>query len=423
MRLLPVSAALALLLLAAPAADAGWGPPTPLAAVGGQSSAAGLAVTSDDRPAVLLNGRRSRATTLTLRRTDKLGRLGTPVTIATSKNSIEGEGLFAGRAGDLVGGWLEIVNGSRRPVVATGPRLGDRQVLAPGPRSTQFMDIAANRRGDAVVAFWRYTERQYSIYAAYRTAGERFGAPQLLATGFVGDPAVAIDERGAAVVSWTDAASVAVAERPAAAATFGAPVAIASTSRPNGDAGVAIDDGRVLVSWVLAPRSGPNAVLVAERAAATQPFSAPMAISVAGGTTAPRQAPEVVLSGGRALVAWTQRAAGADRAAVANRPQGGRWQAPIVRGAGASVRRVQLLGPAGTRPALLAMTTDHRGLQTATIRDDGTLAPSRRLVVGPGGGWSLFLAHGRARTWLATTRNLGSSRRPRLQAVLYRSTP
>jgi hypothetical protein len=285
------------------------------------------------------------------------------------------------------------------------------------------MDIAANRRGDAVVAFWRYAPaNQYSIFAAYRRAGGRFGAAQQLATGLVGDPAVAIDERGAAVVSWSESAGVSVAERPTAAATFSAPIAIASPARPNGGAGVAIENGRVIVSWALVPRSGPNAVLVAERPAAAQPFAAPVPVSVPG-ITGPRQAPVVVLSAGRALVAWTQRTAGVDRASLAIRPKGGTWQAPIVRGAGATVRRVGLLGPAGARPPLLSMVTDRRGLQTATIRDDGTLAPSRRLDLGRGGGWFPVLAQGETHSWLATNRNLGSSRKPRFQAVLFGSTP
>ncbi|MDX6707708.1 MAG: hypothetical protein QOI48_3554 [Solirubrobacteraceae bacterium] len=94
-----------------------------------------------------------------------------------------------------------------------------------------------------------------------------------------------------------------------------------------------------------------------------------------------------------------------------------------MRGAGATVRRVGLLGPAGARPPLLSMVTDRRGLQTATVRDDGTLAPSRRLDLGPGGGWFPVLAQGETHSWLGASRNLGSSRKPRFQAVLFGSTP
>lgn len=420
MRLLRLPAALVLLLLAAPAAHAAWGPPIPLSAPAKYSSVLGLAVSSGDRPSVLFkNGYGP----LTLRRTGRNGRLGKPVTLVTSRHFIDGGGLFAGRGEDLVGGWLEIVNGSRRPVVATGPRLADRQVLAPGPRSTQFIDLAANRRGDAVVAFWRYTtELQYTVHAAYRRAGGRFGPAQLLATGVVGDPAAAIDEHGAAAVSWTEKPGVSVAERPAGAAAFGAPVNIPAAEQANGDVGVAIENGRVLVSWAIEPSRGPNAVLVAERASAGEPFAAPVPISVPG-ITAPRQTIAVSLRSGRALVAWTQRRAGINRAALAIKPPGGEWQAPIVRAAGVTIRRVGLLGSAGARPPLLWMTTDHRGLQTGTIRDDGTLAPSRRLDVGHGPAAFPYLAQGRSRSWVEVSRYLGTTRNPRSQPVLFGSTP
>lgn len=423
MRLLRLSAALALWLLAAPAAHAAWSPPVPLADPARYASASGLAVSSGDRAAVLLNHRRVQGSELTLRRIDRRGRPGKPVTVARSNNFIAGEGLFSGPGSDLVAGWLEIVNGSRRPVVATGPRLADLQLLAAGPRSTQIMDLAANRRGEAVVAFWRYSARnEYSIYAAHRSAGGRFEPAQLLVAGNVGDPAVAIDETGAAVVSWVDKLGLTVvADRPAAASAFRAPVTIASPSRPNGDVGVAIENGRVMVSWVTAPRSGPNVVLVTERRRAAEPFAAPMPISVPG-ITAPRQAPEVSLGGGRAIVAWTQRTAGIDRAAFAILRSGGEWQAPVVLDVGASVVNVGLLGSTATRPPLLSMTTNYRGLYTATIGDDGALAPVRRLGVGRAGAFSFF-AQGEEHTWVATTRNLGNLDKPTLQPVLFESTP
>jgi hypothetical protein len=415
------AAVLVLSLVAVPAAQAGWSRPIPLGPAGQQSAVVGLAANGQDRPAVLLTGGRSGHAILSLRRTDARGRLGKPLTVATSKNFIEGVGLFAGRGTDLVAGWLQLINGSRRPVVATGPGLADRQVLAPGPRSTQIMDLAANRRGDAVVAFWRYSGEQYSIYAAYRPAGGRFGAAQLLVTGYVGDPAVAIGDDGEAVVSWTERTGVFVASRAAGAPAFGAAVDVAPTTRPNGDTGVAIDGGRTLVSWVTAPRLGPNSVLVARRATPAAPFTSPVAVSVPG-ITAPRQAPEVVIGGGRAIVAWTQRVDHVDSAAVAIDPSSGDdWQAPVVRGLGASVRRIGLLAAVGDRPPLLTMATDSRGVQTATIRDDGHLAASRRPDSGTRG-TNTYVAHGAARTWLATSRIAGTDRRPVVEGLLFGST-
>jgi hypothetical protein len=421
MRLSSILAAVLLSLVAAPAAQAGWSRPTPLGPAGQQSAVVGLAANSRDRPAVLLTGGRTGHAVLSLRRTDAHGRLGKPLTVATSKNFIEGEGLFAGRGDDLVAGWLQLINGSRRPVVATGPTLADRQVLAPGPRSTQIMDLAGNRRGDAVVAFWRYSGQQYSIYAAYRPAGERFGAAQLLVTGFVGDPAVAIGADGEAVVSWTEGTGVFVASRAAGGSAFDAAVDVAPATRANGDAGVAIDGGRTLVSWVTAPRLGPNSVLVAQRTTPTAPFTTPVAVSVAG-ITAPRQAPEVVIARGRAIAAWTQRVDHVDSAAIAIDPSpDDAWQAPIVRGLGASVRRVGLLAAVGNRPPLLTMSTESRGVQTATIRDRGDLAASRRPDSGARG-TNTYVAQGGARTWLATSRIVGPDSRPVVEGLLFGST-
>jgi hypothetical protein len=416
-----LAAAVVLVLAAAPAAQAGWSRPTMLAPAGQQSAVVGLAANDADRPAVLFTGGRSGHAVLSLRRSDARGRLTSPRTVATSKNFIEGVGLFAGRGTDLVAGWLQLINGSRRPVVATGPTLADRQVLAPGPRSTQIMDLAANRRGDAAVAFWRYSGEQYSIYAAYRPAGERFGAAQLLVTGFVGDPAVAIGTDGEAVVSWTERTGVFVASRAAGASAFGAAVDVAPTTQTNGDAGVAIDGGRTLVSWVTAPRAGPNSVLVAQRATPTAPFTTPVAVSVPG-ITAPRQAPAVVIGGGGAIVAWTQRVDHVDSAAVAIDPlYDGVWRPPIVRGLGASVRRIGLLAAVGDRPALLTMATDSRGVQTATIRAGDDLAGSRRPDSGSRG-TSTYVAQGGARTWLATSRIVGPDRKPVVEGLLFGST-
>ena len=421
MRLSPILAAVVVSLVAAPAAQAGWSRPISLAPAGRQSAVVGLAANGDDRPAVLFTGGRSGHAVLSLRRSDAHGRLGKPLTVATSKNFIEGVGLFAGRGTDLVAGWLQLINGSRRPVVATGPTLADRQVLAPGPRSTQIMDLAADRRGDAVVAFWRYSGQQYSIYSAYRPAGGRFGAAQLLVTGFVGDPAVAIGADGEAVVSWTERTGVFVASRAAGGSAFGAAVDVAPTTRANGDAGVAIDGGRTLVSWVTAPRLGPNSVLVAQRATPTAPFTTPVAVSVAG-ITAPRQAPEVVIGGGRTIVGWTQRVDHVDSAAIAIDPSSdGDWQPPIVRGLGASVRRIGLLAAVGDRPPLLTMSTQSRGVQTATIRGGGDLAASRRPDSGSRG-TNTYVTQGGARTWLATSRIVGPDNRPVVEGLLFEST-
>src|SRR5437867_808605 len=118
--------ALVVLLVAlavAPAARASWGPAIPLAPAAQSTRTLGLAVDGAGRPAVLLARRGARGEVLLLRRGDRDGRMGPPIELARSRHAFEGVGLFAGRGSDLVAGWLEIVNGARRAVVATGPRL------------------------------------------------------------------------------------------------------------------------------------------------------------------------------------------------------------------------------------------------------------------------------------------------------------
>jgi hypothetical protein len=426
-RALTILLLLGLLVPSVAAAD--WGPARALSPTDRETYVAGLAVGSPDRPAVLLETRRAGGWSLGLRTSDGRGGMRAPVQIASTRNSIEGAGLFAGRGSDLVAGWLEIVNGSRRPVVATGPRLADRQVLAPGPRSTQVMRMAADRRGDAVVAFWRYDSNVYSIYAAYRTAGGRFGAPQLVATGSVSNPAVAIDQDGAAAVAWTDRDGAHVAERRAGATGFDPAVAVPDARRPASEPGVAIEGGRIVVSWVVGPISEQRVVLASERPSTTATFETPAAVSAP--TKVPHWIdPRVSLVNGQALVAWVQgvpHTTAHDRAALAIRSGDDAWQPPIVRSVRAPthVYYVGLLGSAPGRPPILAMTTSrayHFGLATATLRGDATLGPSRPLATGGDAGFAPWLAQGRHYAWLATERTVGSGRRAHRQALLLRSS-
>jgi hypothetical protein len=420
-------AGLVLLALAVPAsAQADWGAPISLSPAARDTYTLGVAADSRDRPAVLLATRMTRGGwSVGLRTGDMRGRLGARVQITTSRNGVEGAGLFAGRNGDLVAGWLQIINGTRRPVVATGPGLVNRQVLAPGPRSTQVLRMAANRRGDAVAAFWRYSGQVYSIYAAYRPAGARFGAPQLIATGRVSNPAVSIDEDGNAVVAWTEPTAARVAERAAGSDAFAAPVAVPSPPRPNSEAAVAIEGGHVAVSWIVGTISAPRTVLVAERPTATAAFAAPVSVNGSGARIPHWINPSISLVDGQLLVAWVQgvpHTVTHDRAALAIRSGASPWRAPVLRGVAAPghVYRVGLLARAAGRPPILAMTTSrafHLRLLTASVRSDATLGPSRSLATGGDAGFAPWLAQGARDAWLATERALGS----RHQALLFRS--
>jgi hypothetical protein len=409
-------AALALMMLLIPAAaHASWSGATPLAPATRDSYALGVAADLRDRPSALMAVRTSSGWSL---------RLGARQ-IAASRNGIEGAGLFAGRGNDLVAGWLQIIGGLRRPVVATGPRLADRQMLATGPRSTQVLRLAANRNGDAVAAFWRYDGQAYAVYASYRPAGGRFQAAQLLGRGRVSNPAIAIDASGAAAVAWADPSGGHVAERAPGAAAFGAAANVPSPTRPSSDPGVGIEGGHIVVSWLVGSIFSTRQVLVAERQAAGAAFGAPVAVGAADVRIPHWITPSVSVYGGQALVAWVQgvlHTTSRDRAALAVRSGDGPWQAPILRGVSAPshVYWVQLLGGAPGRPPILAMTTSRASrfhLLTATLRGNGTLAPSRSVATGDTG-FSPWLAQGRLRAWLAADRVAGD----RHQALLFHST-
>src|SRR3954451_265407 len=263
-RLVPLLIAATALAAPAGAQAAGWGSGAPAGHPGRYTSSQGLAIQTGDRPAVLTqtyDRHAARRSGLLLHRAGRPTR-----TVATSRTSFEGAGLAAGPHGELIAAWLEIVGGSRRPVVATGPTLADRQVLAPGPRSTQYLSFAADARGDAVVAFWRYEGTQFAVWASYRPAGGRFSAAQRLATGDVDNPHVAIEDDGSASVVFGDEHGVRVADHAPAATAFTAPQALPGAARPTTDAAVARSGGRTTIAWVgTTAGGGAPSVLVSDR--------------------------------------------------------------------------------------------------------------------------------------------------------------
>jgi hypothetical protein len=402
----------AALAVPATAAHAAWRPPQPVSPASADVAMLGVAAPGD-RPAVLLDRRvRGGRHLLQLRRTARAGAaLGAPVTVARARSAFEGAGLAAGTGGDLVAAWLEIVNGSRRPVVATGPRLADRQVLAPGPRSTQILHFAADRRGDAMVTFWRYRATGYEVFAAYRPAGGRFGPAQSLATGTPGWPVAAIADDGSAAVAWAGAGGMLVAERPAGATAFGPPAAVPGSGDADLQPGLAVGAGGALVTWTApgATRTD-RRVLVAQRAPGATTWSAPEQVSRPGAGLPRSGTPSALLDGGQAAVAWIEgdaRATSRDHVNVAVRSADGSWPpARVARARGTRAVDVALLGPApGRLPQVLVTTAAadfRRGLSTTTLREGGSLGPVRPVALGRGAelGRAPLAAQGSRRTWL-----------------------
>jgi hypothetical protein len=409
----------AAVLAALAAAHAAWSPPQPVGPAGPDTDAAGVAVSAGDRPAVLTVGAsRTGGSTLLLRRAATgTGRFGAPRTVASSRHGIEPGGLYAGAGRDLVAGWLEIVGGTRRPVVATGPDLADRQVLAPGPRSTQFIALAADARGDAVVAFWRYEGSQYAVWASYRPAGGRFSPAQMLVTGNVGNPAVAIDDDGHAVVTWTTDRGVQVADRAAGATAFAAPQDVPGAARPFGQPSVGIHGGRAVVAWGERGSGTDRRIVAAQRTAPQTAFGPAVTLSRPGVRVSGYPTPSVAFDVARPLVAWVEGAPGTvthDHAAVVTADGPDTWTTAQTRGVSAPehIVRARLTGAANGRRPLLAMTAQ-RGARTRTLtlslRANGDLGPTRTPPsLGTRSGFFSYAAQGTAHTYLLGERPLNA---------------
>jgi hypothetical protein len=417
--------ALLLVLLGLPAvARADWTVPVPVTPVMDNGSLFGAAAPADV-PAVLVTRRvRAGHYVLELRRAVRArGPLRAPVTVASSEHSFFGangtSSLGGGPAGgDLSAAWLQLINGVRRPVVATGPQLADRQVLTgAGSRNTQVMAYASNRLGDAVVAFWRYAGKgatSYEVLASYRHAGQAFGTPQLVATGSPGFPVVTIGEGGGAAVGWSTPQGFAVAEhldRDEAAGGF-APSAVVPGSAGAGEA-LALaegDNGRAVAAWTV--RGKPGGVLVSRRAPGSGAWGNPITLNTSGVAVRAALPPGLAVDRDQTEVAWTETTGAKPSHDVVRYAvgRGSAWDAsatPIDPGLRGRTVRAQLVAPALGRPALLVASAFnvHR-IATATVRPDGTLGPERTIMfpsAAPLFAWPLA-AQGSGSTWLAFER-------------------
>jgi hypothetical protein len=125
-------------------------------------------------------------------------------------------------------------------------------------------------------------------------------------------------------------------------------------------------------------------------------------------------APAALLAGGRATVAWIEgdpETSARDHVQVATQDADGSWPpASVARARGTRAVDVDLLGPAPGRLAQVLVTTAtsgfRRGLTTATLRADGSLAAPHAIPLGPGAelGRAPFAAQGVDHTWLGLDR-------------------
>jgi hypothetical protein len=416
-RLRPVLAAALLGLVLLPgAARADWGSAIPLAPAGQPRELLALAAADGDRPVVLLQHFTGpRATAITLRTGSASGRMGPERTVAAPAHLIQTAALATGAGDDLVAGWIEKIDGVDQAVVVSGPRLADRQLLTlpSGPRTIESMILRTDRRGDAVVAFWRLHVAGYEVWTSYRPAGGRFGTPQLLTSGAEQQMAAAIDEHGAATVGWLQGKQVEVAQRPAGSIAFGTPMPTPARPRTYSELTLAAAGGRTVLAWAAGNHLA-QSVAVSEQPRPGQPFAAARILTAPGQRVPSWSEPRVAISGARTLVAWIQMRdrIGTEHAALAMKDGDGAWTKPraVAVPAPSHVIACDVLpGPSG-RPPLLAVMTS-RAMRssggTATVRPDGSLSPLRLPAGAVGIGSFPLVAQGAHHAWMGVRRIAG----------------
>ncbi|HWI71600.1 MAG TPA: hypothetical protein VNT55_06575, partial [Baekduia sp.] len=361
-----------------------------------------------DRPAVLVDQTAGATHRVRLLTTDARGRTRVARTYASPAQPFGGH-LWATSRGDLVAAWSDHPRGSgRRVVVATGLSLQRRQVLATDVEDVRGLDLAVNARGDALAVFVRRAGDARTLAVSYRPTGGAFGPVQTV--GPIDDlsPRAMIDANGVAAAAFNGPGGLFIADRPAGAtASFGAPSLVAQGSwlRPAG----VLKDGRAVLAWISTADGSLGRLVIAERPAAGQPFSAP---ALVGGGRPILYASSLAVDGARTLVAWNQSPGGADPAGetVFAAATGSTWRPAVTTGGPTTNDRdVELLGAGVMRPGMEVIVSSLKPgrssvLQTATVRRDGTLAPRSTVATGLAGIPDVAAAQGTHHTWVAFTR-------------------
>jgi hypothetical protein len=352
----------------------------------------------------------------------------TPTVPVSGDRSVLGAAAGADARGGLVVVWQHDTKRAQRPpdggfggtesivrarALGAGGAHAPVQALSVRGEQTAGPVVAVNRRGDAVAVWTQaYGGRRYTILAASRRHGGRFGRPQALGRSdrFPGAaPHVGLNNRGDAVVVWARAGRVQLASR-RAGRRF-APAQTLAARRPVPGGVVVAPDGGALVAWTARgvvqvserragrrfgePRSlnpaGPGAAstTVAEGARGTVVVawrtraSTVGVVRDAGATFGAPQTPDTfepsssfsgpgaaVTADGETLISWV-RGAGAspvfyNAVVVASRPPGGTFGAPAV---------LSAVGLNADRPALAA---ERAGTVVASWSESGPAGPSAR---------------------------------------------
>jgi len=153
--------------------------------------------------------------------------------------------------GTTVAGWArrdDGCNGTARIEVAVrapGGGFGPPTVLSDPAQSAALAKLAVDAGGN-VIAIWLEND---VIRFSQRPPGGSFGAAQTISTAGASAPDVAIGG-GTAVAAWTRAGATEVAVKPAGAATFGPATLFETRREPAFEPNVAINEaGAALVTW------------------------------------------------------------------------------------------------------------------------------------------------------------------------------
>lgn len=196
---------------------------------------------------------------------------------------------------------------------------------------------AMDARGDATVVWMHFDGSRYVIEGAYRPEGGEWESPTLVSQPKEagGNPYVAIDAEGDALVAWRSAPgkgesegdeAVRAAYRPAGG-SWGSPVSVSSPGEEVQSLRDAVDpDGNALVAWTGSEgKAGEYDIAKAAYRPAGGSWEAPVPLSEDGGNAYPLDL--VFDTSGNAALAW-ERDNGTDNVVqAAYRPAEGDWEA------------------------------------------------------------------------------------------------
>lgn len=219
------------------------------------------------------------------------------------------------------------------PITSAPAAWGTAQALSAPDREALAPSVAASADGSAVAA-WRQSDADgitYNLWASRFTPAGGWEAPVLLEADPdpVGDPQVAMDAAGNAVVAWSQTVGGATAiwaRHYAAGAGWAPTVRLEPLSGTTNAVSVAMNAaGETVVAWDLLTAD------FAVRAARFRPavgWAGPVTLNPPGSASAAKAG---IDASGHAVVAWRQRSAGAADSDLfgATAASGGAWSAGV----------------------------------------------------------------------------------------------